>query len=137
MTLSKKRIILLCLFCIILLAVMFLYVFGYLPFYRELSISDICSNPEFWVGKRVCIQGVLTGPYIYIPEEVPPYIYILEEPQNGKRIGITWKEGLDFHPWEFIDKKVRVVGVVKKGFTGPLTIRTVYYIEAEETKLIS
>lgn len=134
---SKKRIILICLFCIILSTVMFLYVFGYLPFCRGTSISGICSNPEFWVGKKACVQGVLRGPYLHIPEEVPPYSYALEEPQTGCKIGITWKEGVDFHPWEFEDQNVTVVGVVKKGSTGPLIRRTVYYIEAEETKPIS
>lgn len=133
----KKRIILICLFCIILSTVMFLYVFGYLPFYRGTSISGICSNPEFWVGKKVCVQGILRGPYAYIPEEVPPYSYTLEEPQTGCEIGITWKEGVDFHPWEFEDQNVTVVGVVKKGSTRPFMHRTVYYIEAEETKPIS
>lgn len=114
-----------------------IYAFGYLPFYKEASISGICSNPEFWVGKRVCVQGVLKGPYMYIPEEVPPYSYTLDESQTGKRIGITWKEGLNTHPWEFVNRNVRVFGVVKKGLTRPLMIKTVYYIEAEETKLIS
>jgi hypothetical protein len=74
---------------------------------------------------------------MHIPEEVPPYSYALEEPQTGNSIGITWKEGVEFHPWEFEDQNVTVVGVVKKGFTGPLIVRAVYYIEAEETKPIS
>ena len=80
------------------------------------------------------VQGTLEGPYMHIPEEVPPYSYMLEEPQTGKSIGIAFKEHSDISPWE--DQNVTIVGLVRKGFTGPLWVRTVYYIEAEIVKPI-
>jgi hypothetical protein len=116
---------------------MFLCVFSYFPFHRPSGISGIYSDPKFWIGKRICVQGVLRGSYTYIPEESHPYSYLLEELQTGCKIGITWKEGADLFPSEFVYQNVTVVGIVKKGFTGPFIVRTVCYIEAEEIKPIS
>ncbi|MBS7616857.1 hypothetical protein KEJ45_06645 [Candidatus Bathyarchaeota archaeon] len=87
------------------------------------------------MSKRVCVQGILKGPFLHIPEKAPPYIYVLEELQTGAAIGITWRNDADFRPWESEDKYVTVVGVIRKGFTRPLIVIPVYYIEAEETWL--
>jgi len=129
----RKRTALVCLFCVAFSAIMFLCFLGYPLLTRAASISGICSNPESWVETRVRVQGVLKGPFLFIPEEVPPYYYMLEEPQTGKHIGITWKDA-NLHPWELENQNVTVIGIVKKGFTIPLIARTVYYIEAEETR---
>jgi len=129
MAMRKRETALVCLLCAISLTLLFLYWMGYPPFYKAATISVICSNPEFWVGRKVQVQGTLEGPHMHTPEEVPSYSYMLEEPQTGKSIGIAFKEHIDISPWE--DQNVTIVGLVRKGFTGPLRVRTVYYIEAE------
>lgn len=98
MAMRKRETALVCLLCAISLTLLFLYWMGYPPFYRTATISVICSNPEFWVGRKVQVQGTLEGPYMHIPEEVPPYSYMLEEPQTGKSIGIAFKEHIDISP---------------------------------------
>jgi hypothetical protein len=131
-TAVKRKIVVALVLFVAFSADMFLYVFGYV-FYGGNSVAGIWLNPDFWVGKRVRVSGVLRGSFMYIPEEVSPYEYLLEEPQTGCKIGLVWKGNVSLNVWEFEDHNISVVGVVKKGFTGPLICRTVYYIEAEET----
>jgi len=133
MKLRTRTIALICLLPIIVGVIvdvsMFLYMFGFPPFYRvvPLTISQINSIPEFWVGKRVCVQGILRGPYVFIPEAAPPYNYVLEDVSTQEIIGILRKG----HSANNVDKNVWVIGVVRKGYTRPLIIRLVYYVEAE------
>jgi len=79
----------------------------------------------------VTLQGILRGPLAFIPEEVPPYNYFLEDPNTSGAIGVLWK-GYDS---VLEEKNVTVVGVVRKGYTHPFIVRTVYYIEAETIQL--
>jgi len=113
----------------LIVASVLLYLFGFIPLSQAvpLSISQINSDPEFWVGKRVSVQGILKGPLIFIPERVPPYNYLLRDPNTQASIGVLWKE----YGTSFEGKTVTVVGIMRKGFTRPLIVTTVYYIEAE------
>jgi len=83
-----------------------------LPFNQAIALtfSDIYSNPGFWLGKRVRLEGILVGPLTYYPEAVPPYNCMLYDPDLQETIGIRWKNpdyGLD-------GKNVWVIGVLKK-----------------------
>jgi len=131
--LKKSKIALISLLYIALIVFVFLYLSGSPPFYRAvpLTISQLCSNPEIWVGKKVSLQGILRGPLAFIPEEVPPYSYLLEAPNTLRTIGVLWKDYSNV----LEEKNVTVVGFVRKGDTRPLIVRTVYYIEAETIEL--
>jgi cytochrome c-type biogenesis protein CcmE len=110
MRLRKRTIILVSLLYIVFILLAFLYVFGFPPFYRvvQSTISEVNSNPGFWVGKRVRVGGLLTGPLLYIPEEVLPYNYRLYDSNKAEAIGVLWK---DHYSDE--NQTVWVVGVVK------------------------
>jgi len=131
--LKKSKIALISLLYAALMVFVFLYLFGFQPINRTvpLTISQLCSNPEFWVSKRVSLQGILRGPLVFIPEEVPPYNYFVEDPSTLGTIGVLWKA----YNSVLEEKNVIVVGVVRKGYTRPLIVRTVYYLEAETIEL--
>jgi hypothetical protein len=99
------------------------------PFYSviPLTISEFNSNPEFWLWKRVRVQGVLVGPLAFIPEAVPPYNYALYDPVMRESMGILWK-----NPDGSLDgKNVWVIGVVKKERAPGVFGKEAYFIEAE------
>lgn len=99
------------------------------PFYPvfPLTISEFNSNPEFWLGKRVRVQGVLVGPLVFIPEAVPPYNYALYDPAMRESIGILWKNADD----SLDGKNVWVIGAVKKERARGTFGIEAYFIEAE------
>jgi len=131
--LRKRAIGLVSVLCAVFGVFVFLYLFGFPPFYRvvPLTISELKSSPDFWIGKRVLVQGVLTGPLIFIPEDVPPYNYVLQDPDTEETIGILWTG----HDISLNKKNVTVIGVLRLGYTHPFSARTVYYIEAETIAL--
>ena len=65
-----------------------------------------------------------------VPERIPPYNCLLEDPSAGKSVGVL----LDGGSFALDDRIVVVVGVVKKVYTGPLIKRLVYYIAAEKVQ---
>jgi hypothetical protein len=83
-----------------------------LPFNQgfPVTISELNSNPMFWLGKRVRVQGLLVGPLVYIPEAVPPYNYALYDTQTKESFGILWKDD----GRHLSDKNVWVMGIVKR-----------------------
>ena len=123
-----KKLLVVGVICGVAWAFLFWYFMGYPPFRRVevVSLCDLCRDPEAWVGKKVCVEGVMEGPLIYIPEGAPPYNYLLKDPEHNVSFGVLWPGVVKYHA------HVVVVGVVRKGGKGPLIVGPEYYIEAEE-----
>jgi hypothetical protein len=133
---KKRWILVVCSVCV-LFAVMrtlvFLYWFGFPPFYRTVpvTIQQLKALPEFWVGKRVMINGVLSGPLATIPEVRYPYGRLLYDPVSmSEYIGVSGQVS------DFAYKNVTLIGVMAKGYTGGLLGgEAVFFIEAEIVEL--
>lgn len=99
------------------------------PFYQAFpsTISELSSNPMFWLGKRVRVRGLLIGPLVYIPEAVPPYNFALYDPESKESFGILWKD----HDYSLSNKNVWVIGIVKRERAPGVFGIEAYFIEAE------
>jgi hypothetical protein len=110
-------------------ATFFLYAYGFPPFARVLTVSELNSSLGLWTGVRVRVRGEIVG-IMSIPEEAPPYRYALKDPAADIYIGLTWPNG-DFSKVPY-DKIVTVVGVVVEGqATGLWRSATVPFLKAE------
>ena len=100
-------------------------------------LGAINSNPSGWVNRTVVIEGKLSGPSCYIPEDHPPWNYELFGPDETIEtigtletvaIGVLWN-GRDQYAFE----DVIVIGVVREGHFYSWGHTTVcYYIEAQK-----
>ena len=117
-------------------ALSFFWLFGFPPFYRTapMTVRELGNSLESWVGKLVSVNGKIAVHIISIPEDVPPYNCLLEDPDAKSLVGV----GVDWSKSGSVDsldgKNVTVVGVVTKGYTHACCgwIPTlVYYVDAE------
>lgn len=107
----------------------YLYAYGYPPFSRVVTLTELCSSPELWTGIRVRVKGEIMG-LLFIPEQVPPYRYGLRDPTTHSSIGLTWPNG-DMSRVPF-DRIVTVVGTVVDGQTSGLwKPKYVHFLKAE------
>lgn len=100
-------------------------------------LGEINSNPSVWLNRTVMVEGKLSGPSYYIPEDHPPWNYELFGPNEtietlGKpetvAIVVLWNGEVQY---AFAD--VIVIGVVREGRLYSWGHTTVcYYIEAQE-----
>jgi hypothetical protein len=108
-----------------------LYVEGFPPFAASVTVSQIRSNPQSWVGKRVRVQGTLHTFIAFIPEIIPPYNCGIVDLNGSASIGLIGRNinrDLD-------SKNVTVVGTVGTRRTGGLMGGSaVYLIEVETVR---
>ena len=110
---------------------------------NSFPVKDTGSVGTAEVGQEVIIEGNLTGPWGFIPEEMPPWSYELLT--SGGTVGVSW----NCPPGDRYDyggDRVRVYGVVKEGFMAygnSITWNgsnwlppTVQYVEAERIELL-
>jgi hypothetical protein len=118
-----------CLLSAIFVLAFFVYLSSFSPFgiFVSVTFSELNSAPDFWLGKNVCISGILTCGFLSTPEDVPPYRCMLTDFNKSASIGIQWRK-VDYG---YSGKNVTVSGTFREGKTGPLIERTVYYVEAE------
>lgn len=108
------------------------YLFMLSPFLPiRVSVSALGDNPECWIGRRVTVRGRLSFGFCSIPEQRLPFNYLLRDLCAGKSVGVLLDEG----SYSLDGRNVTVVGVVKKGYTGPLIVRPMYYIAAEKARM--
>jgi hypothetical protein len=106
-------------------------------------IKDTGSVGTAEVGQEVIIEGNLTGPLFFIPEQKPPWSYELLT--SGGTVGVSWNCPPDGRS-DYDGTSVRVCGVVKEGFmaygnsitwNGSMWLPpTVQYVEAERIELL-
>ena len=94
--------------------------------YTRVTLSELESDPESWLGKRVCVSGTLRCGLMYIPEAIPPYNCVLSSFNNTESVGVQTRVYN-----EYDDRNVTVFGIFTQGRTGPLIVRWVNYIHAE------
>lgn len=126
---NAVSIALVCSLCVIVGLSSAIYLFGFPRFDRCVSVtfSELESDPQSWLGKRVCVSGTLRCYLAHIPEAVAPYNCVLYSFDMSKHVAVRI---LDVYT-EYDDRNMTVIGVFREGETGPLIIRTVYYVEAE------
>ena len=108
-----------------------IYLFGsprFKPFVW-VSFSQLESNPQSWLGKRVRISGTLRCGLMHIPEAIPPCNCVLSSFTKSESVGVRIHNNFVYN--EYNNRNVTVFGVFKEGETGPLIMRTVYYVDAE------
>jgi hypothetical protein len=132
-----------CLASVVSSTFLFLWLIGLPPFNYPVpvSLSKLSSTPERWLGRRVIVKGILiSGPFAHIPEVgPPPYNFELGDVRERASVGVLWKIE---NCWEFNNKNVTIIGVVKKGYIAhyladPPTRQEEYYVEAESVILHS
>lgn len=107
----------------------------------DTTISQIVSNPEVWVNKRVRVKGTINElGLLRIPGfmNIPPYNYELEDKDNRTiRIGVLYSGEIQDTPANAI-----VIGVVEEGATIGIIdgeragISWVHFIEAEKMVIL-
>jgi len=126
---EKKLITLACAITAVVVTVIICWFVTQISSSIGIPISEIVSNPEAWVNKKVRVNGTMIGPLISIPEVKPPYNYWLQDRDNKTiSIGVRYSGELpENSPY------VTVVGTVKAGYTeGLMGGNLVYYIEVEK-----
>ena len=129
----KRAIPLLILVCTLavivsLFPLLFMLGFAYVNNAIPATIPEMASDFQSWVGKRVIVRGEFYSGLISLSEEIPPSNCVLMDRNARAAIGVR---ALLRGDCLFNHKNVTVVGIVTKGQTGPLIVRTVYYIDAE------
>jgi hypothetical protein len=115
--------------------VLYLYVFGFPPFNRIVSLTlfQLTRSVWLWEGRTVRVPGYLLCSFPKIPEQSFPYNCYLKDSQDSHNlddlIGVKWKE-VD---WSLDEKKVTVVGVIRTGYWGyfKASDKLTFYIEAK------
>ena len=133
MSVKRKLIAIACIVTAIVISVI-ISCFIFLPTSPiDTTISEVVSNPEAWVNKKVRVNGTMIGPFIYIPERVPPYNYGLQDKNNRTiEIGVLYSGEVQEN-----SPHVTVIGIVKAGYTSGLQGGDlVYYIEAEKVSIL-
>ncbi len=95
-------------------------------------MDEIALNPSACVNKEVVVEGNLTGPLVFIPENAPPWNYELSS--NGTRIGVLWNRDDVYN-----SANVRVSGVVREGRRAGGLLEPppiCHYIEAERIDML-
>jgi uncharacterized coiled-coil protein SlyX len=99
------------------------------------SVDDIALNASAWLNKTVIVEGKLSGPFGFLPEDMPPYNYVLFR-YNETSEASTVFAGLSWNSSDLYDlANVVVVGVVRFVRGGEF-IRSGFLIEAESIILL-
>jgi hypothetical protein len=128
----RKKIVALLILCIMSVVVASFELFVFRTTVQATSVDEIAFNPSAWVNKEVVVEGNLTGPLVFIPENAPPWNYELSS--NGTRIGVLWNRDDVYN-----SVNVRVSGVVRQGRRAGGLLEPppiCYYIEAERIDVL-
>jgi hypothetical protein len=83
------------------------------------SVDEIVTNPSVWVDKTVIVEGDLNGPFLFTPENRPPWNCILRSHTSNNSIGVFWNKSNYDAPYDSVN--VTVYGVVRlRSSWGPI-----------------
>jgi hypothetical protein len=100
------------------------------------SLDEVWTYPNYlkYVNRTIAVEGNLTGPLVYIPENMPPWSYEWVNPDGTLHhdFGVSGIGGT------LNSTHVIVIGVVKEGRRagGDIPPEIVYYIEAERIDIL-
>lgn len=117
--------------CIVSVFMASLNLFAFRATVQATSVDEIRLNPSAWVNKEVVVEGKLTGPLVFVPENAPPWNYELSS--NGT-LGVLWNSSSVYN-----SISVRVYGVVREGRQAGGLVEPppiCYYVEAERIDIL-
>jgi hypothetical protein len=87
------------------------------------------------MGRKIRISGTLITSMNFLLEAVPPWNCLLRSYDNTGEVGVRIIDKNAFGLYDY--KNVTITGIFTAGETGPLIIRTVYYVETQSAVLIA